>query len=299
MYFKSWADLKIGLILDGGAFGGAYGAGWLKAYDKVFGDKRPYNIQSVSVGNLNGASFIQYGNARTLLYIWLDLIAKKGPSFIFDRNWKHIFLSHEHLYDAAGIDFLINQMDFNEIVKQSLTRFDIIATNQNTEDREIFSTADEDVKRNPEILKKAARASVALPGVFSSVSITRNLNGVETTADYSDGYMYSIRYALDIAGCDIVFICSNDPMNHTHRDFRAWYNKFDYSRHLLTKFGIQRELKKYENDRRVVLLRLEEGVPTLRNDVFEKGDIEKAINMAYEAGVRILGRKYNELTSDS
>lgn len=291
---KSLAELKIGIILDGGAFGGVYGAGWLKAYDKVFGDKRPAYIQGVSVGALNAASFVQYGSARVLLLTWLELIAKKGPSFIFDRNLAHIFLSHEHLYDSNGINFLIDQMNFTEIVK-SLVKFDIIISNQEIEDREIFSSFDADIKNDPEILKKAVRASVSLPGVFSSVPITREVNGEKVTANYSDGYMFSIRAALDLEKCDLVLVCSNDPVNHTHRSLKAWYDKFDYSRHLLTRFGIQRELKKYQNDKRVVLLRLEEGVPTLRNDVFEKGDIAKAIDMAYETGIRILERKFNEL----
>lgn len=205
----------IGLALHGGGFAGAKQIGLpeeLWARNKI-----PSLIQGVSVGALNAAKLVESG-PEGLKKAWLRR-QKLGPSSVF--NWAGAIT---HAWSGS----LLSDYGLNELVREGedgLVMSKImaspielqIAVRNETHDRiDIFSNRDEAVQKDPEILRKAIKASASLPGIFPPVEI----NGEW----YSDGWHFDLSKMTD---CEVIFVVINDESKIGKNFHQAkWYKRF-------------------------------------------------------------------------
>ncbi len=189
---------KIGFVLCGGGFAGAYSVGFLKALTGM--GIKPDIIQGVSAGVLNGYKYVEGGgNIELLEKKWLE-VQQLGPSVFF--NWHDIIrrLNKPSLYKNEQLfNRLIKSMDIEAILESAID-FQIVTINESRNRRIIFSNRDEKIKQNPELLATAALASISIPGVLPPVLIDGEW--------YSDGQTPKLREALK-AKCDTIFLLSN------------------------------------------------------------------------------------------
>lgn len=236
---------KLGLVLSGGGFKGAWLAGILKAFlDAAF---FPAYISGGSVGALVGAKFteivgrLEAGEPPSriieLVDIWYNLI--KIPSDIYEIDKEEAFRKplqrlrkeHKHklkklftnpkslltilfveiikapsLYSNRKIQRLINDLDMDKI-RSSSVDFDIITCDFETRGSKAWSNRAYD----NETLKKALLASTALPVIFSPIEIlgAKNNDGARILP-------LPVVYAHRNK-CDTIVAIRTDPKNRQSR----------------------------------------------------------------------------------
>lgn len=283
---------KIGVIFDGGGYTGAYSAGFAKAMEEL--GLRPSYVQGVSVGALNGAVMVgQNGKTDQMISVWKDVEIKES-NFIFDFGISGMIkrLRRTAILSDGGLKYLCLSLDLQSIIKSDI-QFDVVVFDEKDNTRKIFSNFQEKVQKNPEILKKAIRASASIPGLFRSV----NING----RSYSDGVSFLIKPAIR-AGCETIFLFLNEPLELESSETGGWSW---FKRLLLGKLYVGRLLRKeMVNQYRslleeLVVFQVRQGVPGLSTTSFEQaknesdqGSISQAIDLAYRRGLEIL----NDLT---
>lgn len=207
---------KVGLVLLGGGFAGCYQVG----LPKVLWEKNwiPSKIQGVSVGALNAAKLVE-SNPDELKKIWID-IEEKGPNVLFPSLGlvdiaKAAFAKRDHVYAGQSLDNLLDRNLDPEKVLASPIELEVVVWNTKKRRAEIFANKGESivddqndkkktirhVAKDPQILRKAIRASASLPGFFPPVEINGEL--------YSDGYWMKLE---SFADSDVVFLLDNDQV---------------------------------------------------------------------------------------
>lgn len=263
---------SVGYCLDGGGLRGAYQVGELKAAKEI-GLPSPKVIQGLSVGALNAVGFI----LGVLEELWIEVIEKRGPKFIFRKsNLRDRF--NRHLYSHAGLLELLRMLDMREVVESEI-ELQVPVFNRLTRRREIFTTRDPRIKKNPAMLESVILAGCSLNGVFPKVFI----NGIP----YSDGELFFIKSLID-SGCEDIYVFSNDLADHTAMEnewalgaiFNRAHDSFDIN------FGDQLEI--YHRDRVKKIIQLQRGVPTLTWRKCNPGDIFRAIDVAYRSTLQQL-----------
>lgn len=305
-------------ILHGGGFAGIKQVGFAK--EAWMRDKIPEAIQVVSVGALNGAGLVEAG-PEEVERRW-RLIERKGPSSIF--NWKgipfHLF-SNAFLSDY-GLNELVNQLDMNKIIASPI-RLEVAVRNETANRLDFFSNHDIDIKENPEILRKAIKASASLPGIFPPVEI----NGEY----YSDAYCFDLERLAKFetilllmneepkAGKDLHLLPSYQRLfvgfNEILDDFIELKIDSFIDKHpefkriqINSNLGIFDRIKKkladaaskilealdLKDSRQLIVISPEYSIPSLRLDNFrqpsknQEGDISKAIRLSQEQAKRLL-----------
>lgn len=278
---------KVGYVFKAGGYGGVYSVGpALACFDAgIF----PWYVQGVSVGAINGGKIVEHnGDPRHLAAAW-KWIEKRGPSFIFDKLERYariladIFVDITCMNTSKGLRELVSAIDFQKVVR-SYIPFEVVVTNRETEKREIFSTMDDDIRTNPELMRSPVIASASLSAVFPPVPIMRH--GARSL--YLDGYCPIIERVFAV-GCDAAFVFSND-VPHEHPESLELVRGLDLNRHFLARLLDESE-KKYAEERhpgQVFFFEPTEGIGTLKNDDFMPGDISRAIELGYEYGKKTL-----------
>lgn len=196
---------KIGVVLSGGFLHGAFQIGALL---RVSIENIPVSyVVGSSVGAVNGASLV-IGKVPQAVATWRTLTQKE----IFHFNTRKFI--RETLQNAGsrglGPDGVFDHTPLRELFRSSGRPddliaspivFDIITTNLQKREKEVFSNRDPRIIKNPGILEDALLASSAIPIFFKPVVI--------------DGYQYLDGGVVDNAplshairaGCDtIIFI---------------------------------------------------------------------------------------------
>lgn len=298
---------RIALVLPGGGYRGAKQVGPAK---ELFARKEPAIIQGVSVGALNAAGLVEIG-PDGIEQRW-RMVEKGGPSTIF--NWRsapfHVFTPA--LFSTRGLDDLVNKMDILRILESPI-ELQVVTRNESTQERVIFSNRDRRVLDNPDIMRRAIKASASLPGFFPAVEIEGQW--------YSDGYYFDLER---LAECSTVFIVFNEDSGPTrdlhnmscfkrmfvgygeilddmiteqiqnfldrHKEFTQV--KFDSDINPLrkvTNWLIQQAKKTVGIGGQLIAMSLSQPIPTLELDTFRQpskanpeGDISKAMRLSRE-----------------
>lgn len=311
--------MSLALVLHGGGFAGAKQVGFAK---ELWGrGKIPSVIQAVSVGALNGAGLVEVGPEGVELR-W-RLIERKGPSSIF--NWKGIpfhFFSNALLSDH-GLTDLVNQLDMSKIVNSPI-RLEVVVRNESRNELIFFSNHDIDVKENPELLRKAIKASASLPGFFPPVEI----NGEY----YSDAYYFDLERLAKFE--TILLLMNDEPKANKNLHLLPSYQRIfvgfneilddliefkivesfvekhpEFKRiKISSNLGIFDRIKKklaaaasallealdLKDSRQLIVISPEYSIPTLTLDSFhqpsknQEGDISKAIRLSQEQAKQLL-----------
>jgi predicted acylesterase/phospholipase RssA len=212
---------KIGFVLTGGSFRGAFEVGALKAFD----EQRliPSYIVGVSAGALNAATFAA-GRLDGLIKIYEDVA--KQPKIVYKLSFinliKAFFWSKSLLINSPLEKIIISKrIGLQEFIASAI-KVDIVTTNFQTGEREIFSN------KNPEhqksyILKKALLASAAMPVIFPPVF----LDGKQLL---DGGVAETVPVNLAIQNdCDTIFVILTDP-HHSIRTDKVFHNVFDIAK---------------------------------------------------------------------
>ncbi len=310
--------MSLALVLHGGGFAGAKQVGFAK--ELWARGKIPSVIQVVSVGALNGAGLVEVG-PEEVERRW-RIIERKGPSAIF--NWKGIpfHLFSNALLSDYGLNDLVSQLDMNKIVTSPI-RLEVAVRNETTNQLTFFSNHDLDIKDNPEILRKAIKASASLPGIFPPVEI----NGEY----FSDAYCFDLERLAKFE--TILLLMNEEPQ--ANKDLHFWpsyqrlfvgFNEIlddlvelkidsfvdkhpEFKRiKISSNLGIFNRIKKklaaaadkilevldLKDTRQLIVISPEYSVPTLRLDSFrqpnktQEGDISKAIRLSQEQAKQLL-----------
>lgn len=192
---------KVGFILDGGGFAGAYSIGFLKALAEK--GIKPEYVQGFSVGALNAAKFVETGgDVDQLIKKWMA-IQERGPSSIFSRTEILFNLRGSALFSNQRIvHSLIGAIDFNAILNSPMD-LHIVTWNEGLGEQQVFSNRDEDCKNIPGRLADAILASASPPFVLPPVPIAGDW--------YSDGVVFKISSAIQ-AKCDTIFVFCNSRL---------------------------------------------------------------------------------------
>lgn len=221
---------KVGAILNGGGFAGAFSAGSLGAiFEKGIS---PICLQGVSVGALTVCKTAETGSPENAKNSWLD-IEKKRAKTVF--NWKDFMTTvprqKNALYYNDGVQAIIDGIDFRRVIDSQI-EIQIVTKNESKDwELTVFSNRDLRLKENPELFKKAVLASTAIPGILPPVLIEN-----ET---YSDGVHFCLESMIK-AGCDTIFILLNDQADE---EVSRWDQRLSYSRHVLYEETIISRLK--------------------------------------------------------
>lgn len=186
---------NIVVVQNGGGFTGANIGLWSALFRR---GKIPKKVQGVSVGALNCAMVVQDG-PDALEEHW-RLVGRGKPSDIF--SWKsipwHILKSSQSLLNDYGLNKLMGNINCKKIIDSEI-ELEVVAMNKSKRRMEVFSSRDEMFKRDPELLRKAIKASASLTGYFPKVKIGADY--------YADGYYFHLEHLND---CDTVFVILND-----------------------------------------------------------------------------------------
>lgn len=262
----------IGLALHGGGFAGAKQIGlpeelWTR-------NKIPSLIHGVSVGALNAAKLVESG-PEGFKKAWLKR-QKLGPHCIF--NWAGAFtrvLSSALLSDY-GLNELVREGEDGLIMQKIISspiELQVVVRNETKYEIEIVSNRDERVRKDPEILRKAIKASASLPGIFPPVEINGDW--------YSDGYHFNLE---KLAECDLVFIVINDEPK-IGQDFHAakWHKRFSV--------GFNENIDDVVEDRIDSFLEHHPEFDRFKLDS-ELNFIQRAFKRAIDAGKKFLGASH-------
>lgn len=230
-------DRKVGIVLGGGGFKGAFQVGVLCGLCELGLElctypNEPGKIDYAngnSVGAPNGAGFITRG-PDGLLWMWDNIITSVSSVFLpnpkifrrlpsFDRflesplkelfqtiaRSKKIFES-ESLFDSTPFREIIMQYIDGEKLLNSPVQFEVICANETLYKSEVISNRDPNMTVKK--LKEAIFATTCIRGYCAPVRIDDCI--------YSDGgtvMPIPLTYAVD-AGCDLIFLILNSPEEH-------------------------------------------------------------------------------------
>lgn len=275
----------LGVIALGGGFDGAISVG----YWKYLRERKinPDYIQLISVNVLNGLSFVARKNISELEYWWTRIIAKKGPSFIFEKENRFDFarrlLWGNHLFSSKGLEFLIEKGGDVPGFFLSPIYTEIATRNESRNySPHFFSNKDADPLLMPDIILGAT----ALIPAFQP-----RLIGNEY---HSDALTFDIERAIKY-GCDTIIVMRNDHGRKIIAPHEHWSARLTGGMgHLideLTDSKLQIARLTYPNIK-IIELKVDKPIPHLGTDNFRKGsdDIKKAIDYGYEAAARVLNR---------
>ncbi len=194
---------KVGVILNGGGFTGAYGVGFAKAL-AVKGIK-PVFVQSVSVGVFSGGDLIGTNwDVDALEKKWKET-EQLGSKKIFGHSLTGFLKNFRgpNLFSNDGASkYLVEKLDLEAIVASPI-EFQIVTYNENKLRHQIFSNHDPNLRQNPKLLKQLMLAAIGLQGFLPPVLI----NGEW----HSDGGTFVLGEAIK-AKCDTIFILSNSRL---------------------------------------------------------------------------------------
>lgn len=186
---------KIGFVLSGGFFQGAFQIGALDCVIGKFGIVPDY-VVGTSVGAINGAA-VTAGKVPEATEAWENL--KREEVYRFDLGYlmrKGIIGANALLDNTPLLDvFRRNGTGYDLL--QSPIHFDVVTTDFQRLESVVFSNREEN---DPDVMELAILASTALPIVFPPVVIRGN--------QYVDGGMGEstpIRHAID-AGCETILV---------------------------------------------------------------------------------------------
>ncbi len=222
---------RVGVILNGGGFAGAFSVGSAEAiFEKgIF----PACIQGVSVGALTACEIAEANSVEKAKTGWLD-IEKKRAKTIF--NWRDFITTvprqKNALYYNDGLQAVINNIDFHKVINSQI-EIQIVTKNESKDwELTVFSNREPRFKENPELFKKPVLASTAIPGFLPPVLIEN-----ET---HSDGVHFCLESMIS-AGCDTIFILLNDQADE---EVSRWDQRLSYSRHILYEETVISRLEK-------------------------------------------------------
>jgi predicted patatin/cPLA2 family phospholipase len=194
---------KVGMILNGGGFTGAYSVGFVKAL-AVMGIK-PVFVQSVSVGVFSGGDLIGTNwDVDALEKKWKET-EQLGSKKIFGRSWTGFLKNFRgpNLFSNDGASkFLVDSLDLEAIVASPI-EFQVVTYNEKKLRHQIFSNHDPNLRQNPKLMKQLMLAAIGLQGFLPPVMI----NGEW----HSDGGTFVLGEAIK-AKCDTIFILSNSRL---------------------------------------------------------------------------------------
>lgn len=303
---------RLALVLPGGGYRGAKQVGPAK---ELFSRKTPSIIQGVSVGALNAAGLVEVGpdgiEAR-----W-KLIEKSGPNQIFNWRTAAFHVLTNALFSTKGLDDLVNKMDMSKIIGSPI-ELQVVTRNETTQEHVIFSNRDPRMEKDPEIMRKAIKASASLPGFFPAVEIEG--------AWYSDGYYFDLERLADCSTILIIFNEDSGPLKDLHnmscfkrmfvgygevlddmiseqiQNFLDHHNEFTQVKfdsdinplRKVTNWLIQKAKKTVGIGGQLIAMSLAQPIPTLELDTFRQasksnpeGDISKAIRLSQEQAARL------------
>jgi len=208
---------KVGIILNGGGFTGAYGVGFIKALEAK--GIKPTFVQSVSVGVFSGGDLIGTNwDVDALENKWKET-EQLGAKKIFGHSLMGFFKNFRgpNLFSNEGVSkYLVEKLDMEAIVASPI-EFQIVTYNENKLRHQIFSNHDPNLRQNPNLLKQVMLAAIGLQGFLPPVMI----NGEW----HSDGGTFVLGEAIK-AKCDTIFILSNSRLcRNTYADTGRlpWY----------------------------------------------------------------------------
>lgn len=228
---------KVGFILSGGGFAGAYTVGFLKAL-AARGIKPKY-VQGVSVGTLTAAKFIGTDcNAEEVEKKWLE-IQSLGPSSIFNKRDILPNMRSSSLFNSKrAYELLVKDLDLKAIIDSPI-EYQIVTLNNGQKRQEIFSNRDEKVKNNPALLEKIFLAAIGLPGFLPPVLIDGEW--------HSDGLIFRLAEAIK-AKCDTIFIFLNNPLTPQEGEKEIgkarWYQRLIFGLQIENNLLIIKEIKR-------------------------------------------------------
>ncbi|MCL5017235.1 MAG: patatin-like phospholipase family protein [Patescibacteria group bacterium] len=316
---------KVGIIFNGGGFTGAFSVGYIKALWEQ--GIRPSHIQGVSVGALNAAKLLESENIKELEKIWLEIEQAKASSVF---SWKEIpqnlIKKSSALFSHKGVLDIIEKFNIHKIINSPI-ELQIVAHNETKREKEVFSTKEERVIKNPEILKKMILASASIPGVLPMVEIDGH--------HYSDGIYFSLESMIK-TGADTIFLFLNDQyIEKSIRWDQRLFNMKDYLYEEVVSFRIQEAIKEHpdfiiENEdldkedkmlppplkkikkirqqirsvassiatgndinfvpHRIIIMNTRTPISTLHSTAFEAGDIKAAIEQGYDQASVLLNK---------
>lgn len=196
---------KVGMILNGGGFTGAYGVGFVKALAAK--GIKPAFVQSVSVGVFSGGDLIGTNwDVDALERKWKET-EQLGSKKIFGHSLTGFLKNFRgpNLFSNEGASkHLVEKLDL-EAIAASPIEFQIVTYNENKLRHHIFSNRDPSLRQNPKLLKELMLAAIGLQGFLPPVMI----NGEW----HSDGGTFVLGEAIK-AECDTIFILSNNRLCH-------------------------------------------------------------------------------------
>lgn len=194
---------KIGIVLSGGFFKGAFLVGAVAALDEFLkknGVKASYIVGS-SVGTLVGAK-AAYGDFEGLLSGWRNLSRKDVWKFNWLEFKKIFFWKFRSFFSNAPLRHLMKtHIDFDALI-QSPVDFEILTVALQEGGGKIFGN-----RQTPdaEYLLEALVASCAIPQLFPPSEISGS-----QFADGGGDRKTPLNYAMK-AGCDLIFVLAVDP----------------------------------------------------------------------------------------
>ncbi len=320
---------KIAIIGAGGGFTGAYSAGMLKAFDEK-GIKPDY-VQAVSVNALNLAEVVSAGSVAGMLKTWA-YIESQGQNILFDRSeikWRVIkrnsFFSERGLREliwgkkSADGKCIVKGLDVQGLVSSNIVFEFPMHDETHGFEYTMIRANEKQYRENPELLRPPIQAAASMAGFLPPVKCGE--------AWCSDGLYYDLERAI-AAGCDTIFILSNDQLpiedpekrNSYHRVFYSFDEAHDQVLELRMQLALlhHKDFKVFQSETSIPLLKrffhfaasmaasLERGdeinlaphriIPIapkkriygLSTVGFEKGNITEAINHGYECAMAIL-----------
>ncbi|MDO8467101.1 MAG: patatin-like phospholipase family protein [bacterium] len=310
---------KIGLAISGGGFRGSiigpHKALWRR-------NKIPDKIQGVSVGALNAAKLAESG-IEALEENW-RIIGAGHPSAIFNKLDIITRFNSNAPFSDAGLKRLIGKLDPVKIINSPI-ELEVVVNNETKRRMQVFSSRDlifqvdkenpKNPNRGPHLLLDAIKASASLPGFFPPVNILGEW--------FSDGYCFHLERFADF---DTLFVVLHDdpeprifPESHWFRrifagpqrvlsdheegkihdflrDHPDKFTEFKFS----SKLGLvdriltflSKGVDKLQGKGRLVLFSPDFSIPTLELASFQRGDIEKAIDMSFLQAEKLLDEIY-------
>ncbi len=210
---------KVGMILNGGGFTGAYGVGFVKALAAK--GIKPSFVQSVSVGVFSGGNLVGSNwDVDALEKKWKET-EQLGSKKIFGPSWTGFLKNFRgpNLFSNDGASkFLVDTLDLEAIVASPI-KFQVVTYNEKKLRHHIFSNHDPNIRQNPKLMKQLMLAAIGLQGFLPPVMI----NGEW----HSDGGTFVLGEAIK-AECDTIFILSNSRLCYntcTDTGRLPWYNR--------------------------------------------------------------------------
>lgn len=186
---------KIGFVLSGGFFHGAFQIGALECVTEKF-HIVPHYVVAASVGAINGGA-VATGTVGPAVASWRNLKREEVYRLNLRRLIRKGVIGADAVMDHGPIIQLLQRHGGGEAILASLVQFDVVVTDFQKMEGAIFSNKTE---ADPRIMEQAILASTAVPVLFPPVYIRGR--------QYVDGGLVEntpLRHAID-AGCDTIFV---------------------------------------------------------------------------------------------